>query len=400
MNYKRYIADVFRLRTTRTAESVPLHRLFLILCIALSSAAATAQSEAARHLYLSAATVPTNTAGIFTYATPPANFNVLAATDEELATYGFPPRPNATTDPAHYRAWERAMQAAKHQWHGELKPLPSSRPKPSADIDGANQIGIPVATVTTPTTLNWSGVALTNKLAKWSPTASFSDIWSEISVSTAEPAFSSTCNQYHEYSWMGLDGFVPLYAIQPGNNKSALVGGLAAYSICGPSDTTYLAMFGWEPANIQAAFTIHPGDVMYAEVQSPPGGVNASYLFLEDLTTLTYNAYSVPVPYGVKFVGNSAQWIVERPCCRNSGYPYPLANTISIFFDGSTALTGNGHVFYPGSQAVSTQVITMRDDNNDQNIELINQGVGGYEGLHALLFQTTGCAYTGGCAQK
>jgi hypothetical protein len=79
---------------------------------------------------------------------------------------------------------------------------------------------------------------------------------------------------------------------------------------------------------------------------------------------------------------------------------WPLANTGSIFFDGGAVENQSGALFYPGSQAALTQVLTMTDDAGDQAIELTNQGSGtGYEGEHALFFQTTGCAWSGGCTR-
>jgi len=54
---------------------------------------ATAQSDTAsvKAVYEASATVRTNIEGIRTFNAPPANFNPLKASDEELATYGFPP---------------------------------------------------------------------------------------------------------------------------------------------------------------------------------------------------------------------------------------------------------------------------------------------------------------------
>jgi len=79
--------------------------------------------------------------------------------------------------------------------------------------------------------------------------------------------------------------------------------------------------------------------------------------------------------------------------------PIRFLTLSTLFVDGGAALDGTGHTFYPGSQGISTQVITMRDDGNDQNIELIYQGSSGYEGLHGVLMQTTGCAFSGGCVE-
>ncbi len=377
--------------------------LCLSIATTLLSYVAVAQTEAAQRLYISAATVPTNVAGIYTYAAPPTNFKFQNATDEELATYGLPARPDKQANPERYQLWERVMVAAQNRWNGDLKPLvreksPQMMSMPEAPREMRSGAG--PALPTTPTTLNWSGVALTKSLKKLG-SGSFRDIYSIVSVPTGEQPFAvGGCDQYYQLSWMGLDGYTKLAAIQPTPPRSALMGGLVSYMTCGPTQVHYAVAFGWDPTYIQTAFFANPGDIVYAEVTSPPGGTNPAYLFLEDLTTLTYQSFSVPVPYGVTFIGSSAQWIVERWCCRNSGYPYPLLNTISTFFDGGAALDGAGHTYYPGSQAVSTQVITMRDDSNSQNIQLINQGSSGFEGQHALLFQTTGCAFTGGCTKK
>jgi hypothetical protein len=86
--------------------------------------AASAESDAVRAIRASAATIPPNIPGIYTYAAPPKSFNPVTATDEELATYGFPPRPDKKTNPGQYAMWERAMIAAKIRWNGQLKPVP------------------------------------------------------------------------------------------------------------------------------------------------------------------------------------------------------------------------------------------------------------------------------------
>ena len=362
---------------------------------------ASAQTDQLRQTYALAANVSTNVSGIYTYAEPPSNFKPLIATDEELAAYGFPPRPDKLANPQHYQLWERVVLAAKNRWNGELKSMPISTQRMTQAPPRSYQAVEPSPMLpSTPETYNWSGVALTNTLAKFSPTNSFTDIFSVISVPNSQLPFGAPCNDfYYQLSWMGLDGFTKITGVEPGAGKATLIGGAVSYAVCGPSASYYM-MFGWEPIYFQQTFAVRPGDIVYAEVGAPAGGTNPSYMFLEDLTTLTYSSYSIPVPSGVHFVGNSAQWIVERYCCRASGYPYPLANTIGTFFDGGAAIKGNGVYVYPGSQAASTSVITMVDDSGSDIIELVNQGSSGYEGQHAIFFQTTGCAYTGGCAEK
>src|SRR5580692_6118658 len=105
----------------------------LVLSLATS---AVAQSDAARAIYESAASIPTNVAGIRTFPAPPAAFDPLSATDEALASYGFPPRPDKQSDAHGYLLWQRAMMSAKKRWTGDLKPHPEAMSRP-ADVKGA-----------------------------------------------------------------------------------------------------------------------------------------------------------------------------------------------------------------------------------------------------------------------
>ena len=68
---------------------------------------AAAEDNAVRAIRASAATVPTNIPGIHTYAEPPKGFNPVTATDVDLATYGFPARPDKQAKPDQYAQWER-----------------------------------------------------------------------------------------------------------------------------------------------------------------------------------------------------------------------------------------------------------------------------------------------------
>jgi hypothetical protein len=363
---------------------------------------AAAQSDAVRALYLSAANVPTNIASIHTYAEPPKGFNPLAASDAELATYGFPPRPDKQADPEHYSLWERAMAAARIRWHGELKPV--SFGGHGTIPAGSSSAKLVTATTTTGpkqlSNITGSGVVLTNTLRTWSNTASFNDIWTEISVPVAQPPFGNSAYcppPYYSASLAGIDGSIRLSDngtpfFLPEENAGAL-----SFVNCA-GQASYDAYVGWG-STLNTVFPLNPGDVFYTELHAF-GGCNNGSAFVEDLTTLTYNSYTIANPCFENQIGHTANWTVWRPCCGGYGPDgeWPLANTISIFFDGGAVLNGSGKRFYPGSQATTTQILTMTNDGGDQAIEIVNQGNNsGYEGQHGLFFQTTGCAFTGGC---
>jgi len=364
---------------------------------------ANAQNDAARAIYLSAANVATNVAGINTYPDPPKGFNPLAASNEELASYGFPMRPDKQAAPDHYRAWERAMRAAKIRWHGELKALPSrSMPvaPPAQTPEGAQLFAAAKAS-----NAEASGVILNSNATKWG-SASFSDIWSVINVPVvSQPFANSSCTDgwYESMSLVGIDGYVyyspatghPLF--EPGETT----GVEEAFYCYSGGPTLYAAIFGYGSA-LNQAFALNPGDSFYTEIHAF-GGCNTGSAFIEDLRTLTFGSYTIPLPCGAvpQQTGRYANWVVWRPPFANNGAALdglsPLANTINISFDGAEVLNLAGKPFYPGSQATTTWVMTMMDDGFDQPIELVSQGSGGSQGLHSLFFETAGCAYTGGC---
>ena len=390
-------------------RSITLPAVVAILQLSFA-ATAGAQNDVAKEMYISAATVPTNMAAIHTYPEPPSNFSPLTARNEELAAYGFPARPDKQANPDHYALWERAMTAAKNRWKGELKTLRIDTPNGFGHAlePAEDQRSAAVTAVIGPKqayNMQASGVLLNNGLTHWSSTNSFTDIWSVITVPVVQLPFASPfCADqfYYSQSLVGIDGYIntsrrtnhPLF--QP----EEFVGVQESVNcLLGPESALYQAFFGWEN-NWYFAFYLNPGDQFYTEVHAF-GGCNSGSAFIEDLTTLTYNAFTIPNPCRIRQNGQTANWIVYRP-------PYsqdpgvidgesPLANTLQISFEGADVLNTSGAAFYPGSQAASTVIMTMRDDNNTQPIELVNVGNSGYQGLHSLWFQTTGCAFAGGC---
>jgi hypothetical protein len=362
---------------------------------------ANAQSDAVKQIYMTAANVPTNLPNVNTYPDPPQGFNPLNASDEELASYGFPSRPDKQADPDHYRMWERAMMAAKIRWHGELKarefPHRELLPAPSADTTGS----VPL-TATSGSNVEASGVILNSGVNKWS-SGSFADMWSVINVPVvSQPFANGSCADgwYESMSLVGIDGYVFFSPVtghrlfEPGE----VTGVEEAFYCYTGGPTVYAAVFGWGTA-LNQAFALNPGDSFYTEIHAFGGCHNGS-AFIEDLRTLTYNSYTLPNICLPAQTGRYASWIVFRPPYGNAGETdglSPLANTINLSFDGAEVLNLAGRPFYPGSQATTTQVLTMHDDSDSQAIELVNQGSSGYQGLHSLFFETTGCAYTGGC---
>jgi hypothetical protein len=390
-------------RNLCTGRSRQLFSAIAVLALAASfQASANAQSDAIDQIYLSAGNVPTSVATVHAYPDPPQEFNPLTATDLDLARYGFPRRPDPQTSPDHYALWERVMQAAKIRWHGDLKPGSASTHTTATPIA---QNSRPPAVAPTAGPAQWSNVnaagVVLNNTAKTFGKTSFDDIWTTITIPRVQLPFDNTsgctASDYFSVSYAGFDGDI-YFGQQPYFYPGELAG-VEEYVICGSSQPGYRAIVGWGDI-YTTAFSLNPGDIFYTEVHAF-GGCNNGSAFVEDLTTLTYNSYTISNPCLSFQVGKSANWVVDRICCDGPAPDgvWPLANTISISFEGAEVENGSGKPFYPGSQATTTEILTMMDDGLDQAIELVSQGSSGNQGSHSLSFVTTGCAYTGGCVR-
>jgi hypothetical protein len=385
------------------------HRLtiFVVVGVLLLSVSplANAQSDAVRATYISAANVPTNIPGIYAYAAPPKGFNPVAATDVELATYGFPPRPDKQAEPDEYAVWEQAMKRAKIRWTGQLKLLPSGgqRKIPAGSPLLVEAVQSQTTGLKQQNNVTASGVVLTNSQKTWNSKTSFDLIYTVVTVPTVQWAINAPCigggTNGSEYSFAGIDGSIspgpadgyPLF--EPG-----LVGGVYENIACNDEGSNYDAFVGYWPVLNAAPFSVNPGDVVYAavSVQGPCNGT----VFVSDETTSVSASYGIGVG-ACNFIGQNAEWTVTRACCVPPGSgpdgEWDLPNTTHISFDSGAAQKGDGALFYPGSQSTSTMILTMMNDSDSQAIETVSQGSGGYQGLHSLFFTTTGCAVDGGC---
>ncbi|MGA3090222.1 MAG: hypothetical protein ABSD75_16540 [Terriglobales bacterium] len=378
---------------------------FLVITGALLlslSTLATAESDAVRAIRASAATVPTNIPGIHTYAEPPKGFNPVTARDVELATYGFPPRPDKRADGAGYALWERAMTRAKIRWNGDLKPaLGGGRVMIPAGSSRTQSVGqLQVQPQTGPkqlSNISGSGVSLDNGVKQWNTKTSFINILATMSVphsQLGDSATGCTASDYFSASLVGLDGEiwyggngVPFFLPQEN------AGVLSAVDCAG--EATYYTYLGWE--NFNTVFQVNPGDVVFTALGANGGGCNSGFVYLTDLTTGTFGSYTITNPCSVPQIGRFANWMVWRPCCDGPGPDgaWPLANTTDVFFGLGETQNAGGKYLYPGSQAASTEILTMMDDAEDQAIETVIQG--SYTGTAGLIFETTGCAVGSGC---
>ena len=253
---------------------------------------------------------PTNLPGVYAFSAPPAGFDPSAATAQELAQYGYPPRPDAPAGPEALAQWQRVtapgirrvvpMLVPTNRYHGPVAALEVDRLR-----------GTEYST-------NWSGYALTGR-----PGArGFYSVVGHWTVPTAQQAFGSCPGRWvYSSEWAGIDGY---------NNSDVLQSGSAADAYCdvpGQQISQYYTWFEWYPGPTYLiyqslsplkSFPFHAGDYLMAHVWAThwTNGVSRTgRVVLTDLTqnwqaNLIFSAASVG---GTEASGRSAEWIVERP---------------------------------------------------------------------------------------
>lgn len=306
-------------------------------------------------------TVPTNLPGIAAVAAPPTSFDALNASDEDLAAYGLPPRPDANNSPKAFASWKRAMLASKTRLTGvTLEPRnmvhgPAKIASPNSNTASSNAANA-ANTENTSYSYNWSGVAAFSPASSYNYSTSFYWVIGEHVVPVAREPFG-VCDGLWDYSssWYGIDGWDSNDVLQAGTESDA-------YCVPpGYTGTYYGGWIEWYPYGSVgiSGFPVSPGDDMYVEVWNTTS--TQGYAYLVNLNTNQAVEFSLTAYPGHSLVGNVAEWIVERPGVYY-GQAY-LQNYISDYFSECYASTFNGTEYYPGSASAS--LIDMLDNNGN-----------------------------------
>ena len=315
-------------------------RIFGALLIAMPIVTMSAQSAA----QLAPNRLATNLAGATTSVAPPAGFNPLEASDADLAAFGFPPRPDANLEPNAFASWNKAILASKTRvfpqlvqngvFHGPKK----NAAKPTEVSNG------------TGTSSNWNALVDYSSASSYNQSTSFYYLIADFVVPIARQAFGA-CNNTTDYaaSWIGIDG---------SGSGDVLQAGTQSMANC--SSTAYYAWYEWYPYSEVAIsnFPIVPGDDVFVEVWNTTA--TQGYVYMVNYNNNTSVEIGFTAPSGTKLVGNSAEWVVERPSSGSS--LTTLANYISDYFSDCYAYTWNGTQYTPGTS--SAYNYTMLDNSN------------------------------------
>jgi hypothetical protein len=285
--------------------------------------------------------IPVNLPGATTTLAPPASFDPLTATDADLAFYGFPPRPSDAS--GDYPSWAKAMAASKERVIPILEPTNIYHgPSQTVSSKVAN----------TQYSYNWSGYVQLGS-AKSYGKSSYSYVYSDVTVPTAKQA-NGKCTGGWDYAsaWVGIDGW---------NSNDVLQDGIEFDAYCKGStkSTLYAAWFEWFPySEVRiSGFPIAPGQEYFMEIWSTSSTLGHAYLV--NLSAKKAVTINFTAPKGTKLIGNSAEWITERPGV-NGGLA-TLTNYVSQTYSDAHGETFNSKALDPGT---STPIIMLDNNRN------------------------------------
>ena len=246
------------------------------------------------------ASVDTPIAGVSAFVQPPSNFNPLTASDAELDQIGFPPRPTPELGTDMMGQWERR---AKSQTR--IAPQLVQTEKFHAPVRAIKQIKTASGAIEA-NNENWSGYTITD------PSNPFAKpgfrIESRFVVPTPASGCESRSDTYSSANWVGIDGAFSNDVFQAGTETD----------LDCKSGPTYYAWIEWFP-NSEIRVTnlaISPGDLISVAVFI--GREGRKHLSIDNLTTRKTVSFAMTPPRGTNLVGNSIEWIVERPTINNA----------------------------------------------------------------------------------
>jgi hypothetical protein len=284
----------------------------------------------------------------------PSGLDPLSASPTAKRQYGLPPEPDAAAAPEIHAKWVKAVAAL-------------AKPREAPTIRQSNIFNGPIqqvggagpgneANVTKSTSYNWSGTAFTSKKTPWNLEA----IIGEMTVPVPQQAFGA-CTGGWDYSsfWPGIDGWGSNDVLQAGIEVDAYCNG-------GSTDSAYGVWVEWYPYSESPVGqpTISPGDLIYIEVWNVSPTQGYAEIWNETTNSGGYE-YALSAPPGTTLVGNSIEWIAERPGV-NGGLATLMNYTFSAWPYGiawNYAAKKATNYWQGGKPAAGFALITMLDGN-------------------------------------
>jgi hypothetical protein len=296
--------------------------------------AVTAYAQEPDPAYSHVVQIPGISTPITVFTGAPAGFDPANASDEALASYGYPRRPDFDDKQA-YNRWLR--QVSTTFVDAKLESVP-----------GRYHRGQMVKTLSTEgnTTniqfLNWSGYALIGGSPK------FDEVVGDWVVPSVNTQFSNIVG--YSSMWVGIDGDGTNDLIQDGTEQDWVHGSV--------NYDAWIEFIPESEVRIKG-FVVQPGDVISANSSVViKSGKTYGVYFITNFNSKQSFSGQLLMPSGDTWAGKSAEWIVERTEVDGS-FENPMPNYGYAYMDNAWAY-----------RAGSTKKITYLSEPN-QNITMI-----------------------------
>jgi hypothetical protein len=261
---------------------------------------------------------------IRTYEAPPPGFNPLTAAPSLLLRYGFPTRPDARTTPQLLARWQAAFARPRTWITPEFREVKGKSHGPAKRPGGRARVKLAQAGIANATSTNWSGsVAL--------PPRGRTFGWIEGQWTVPNP-HAPGLGSFYASEWIGIDGWGSGDVLQAGTETEII--DLGIFTV-----RQIYAWWEWFPAGEVAItnLSVSAGDVMYCLICV--NSTTTATVYITNQSTGVTTSFSISAPRGTSLVGNSAEWIVERPTV--NGSVASLADyKVDYFDEGIAGLSG------------------------------------------------------------
>ncbi len=282
---------------------------------------------------------------------PPEGFDALHASDSARAYYGMPARParagaNAASANA---AWTKGMAAARHYVVPEIHMMARRHGPERRPLQGLPQ-GLR-ADAEAATSTNWTGESLVSNALSFGNGA-FKQVLGLWVVPSVQQAVGTCSGTDVSAIWVGLDG-------ARGVSSDVLQAGTEGDVGCvngNPAPNIY-PWFEWYPDYSYEItnFPLAVGSSVFVSVQATSATTGTAMIV--NLQTGAYTTTPITPPAGTQLIGNSAEWIMERPTLENDQLGtlsdfgvammcYELAQAVGVSGSVSPGMPGAGQGSY------------------------------------------------------
>lgn len=275
---------------------------------------------------------------------PPEGFNPLTASDEELARYCFPPRPNDKTELQH---WENNM---KH-----YKSTPEPGTKLSYKVETVDSNAFKLNDTLTSSIRSSSSVYNSDKWSGYMVYSSTSsDTYSQVQGNYTHPTVTAGNSNSRISYGVGIGGVSTTKMVSAGTASDGI------------SNNHYSYIEYTNSSNIKtrrdASITVSPGDAIHTYITFEKENNKFTYYIANNTSGESISGH-VPLNSNSYYDGSTAEWIVAKSSTNSSTSNFPNYNSITFSMCSYKYL--NNATWYNYTNSSNLYQVIMRGQTNN-----------------------------------